>query len=215
MKLPKFLRRKSYYQVPQSAEPDGRGGYFYAMTVPGLNDGTRARQNVNTETTEGQLNAYKFCSPLSTIINKKIQACNNGQWVVTNRKGETVNYTIDLLQSPNPLQSWRQFQTQALTALQVFGEVFIYKLKASQYSKNVAALWVVPNIGMTIQTTGKMFNQVKLSDIVTGYQYAYNGQVIQTFTTDEILHVKDAYIHPPGISAGGRMSGSTYILMVC
>lgn len=195
MKLPRFLQRKSYFKVPVSAEPSG-SGYFDALTLPGIYDGTRARQNVNTETVDGQLNAYRFCSPLSTIINKKVQACNNGKWKVTNRKGEEIDYTIDLLEKPNPLQSWRQFQTQALTALNVFGEVFIYKLKPSQYSKTVAALWVIPNDGVQVLTTGKMFNQTSLSEIITGYTYSFKGELIQTFTTDEILHVKDTYLNP-------------------
>jgi HK97 family phage portal protein len=189
------IQRRKSLSYPQTAELEG-SKYVYYLTVPVGFNGSRVAQNIDTTTKDGQLNAYSFCPPLSTIITKKVQACNNGIYQVSNRKGDIVDIDIPLMIKPNPLQTWQQFQTQALTALQVFGETFIYKLKASQYSKNIAALWVVPNTGMTVNTTGKLFNQTSLSEIITGYTYKVNGEVIQEFTVDEIEHVKDVLLSP-------------------
>lgn len=94
-----------------------------------------------------------------------------------------------LLENPNPLQSQNEFLKQYISQLVVYGNQFIYKNKPSQLSKLPASLINVSATNMKPILTGKVFDQIKLSDIIKEYQYQENGNN-KPFKVEDVIWSK-------------------------
>lgn len=108
-----------------------------------------SRKIQDTTTIQGQIASYNFCPPVTSIINRKTKAFLNGYWWFEDKDGNEsksteLNDLKKLMESPNPLQSWRALISQAKIYEQIFGECFIYALRPVGMKK-VSQLWVIPN----------------------------------------------------------------------
>jgi hypothetical protein len=178
--------------------------FFYSFGLTGFSQDTR--------TVPGQITAYTKCPPVSTIINKKATAFRNGKWWILDRdgkeaKGAEIEKIRALLSRPNPLQTWNQFMIQAKVYEQACGEVFIIALFPVGFSKSsTATLWVVPNGIFKVKYSGKFYNQIQLSDIITEYYIEANGQKTP-IDAERVIHIKDigvAMNNDPGEHLNGQ-----------
>lgn len=112
---------------------------------------------------ESAANAYKSCPPLTAVINRKAQAFVNGKtWIVNNTgkekgkeaAGPLADKLRKLMQKPNPIQSWKQFEAQNYIYQQIFGFCIVLPIKPVGFSNQEAtALWNIP--GWMVEITEK------------------------------------------------------------
>lgn len=125
--------------------------------------------------------AYEKCPPVSAIINRKAQAYINGKTWILNSKGKEAtgpeaNKLKKLLMSPNPLQSWKQFEAQGKVFFDLFGFNIVLPIKPIGFPSNIDAtsLWNIPASWIDIQATQEMFTKaggIGLSQIA----FNFNG----------------------------------------
>jgi hypothetical protein len=94
-----------------------------------------------------------------------------------------------LLENPNILQGQNPFLNQYLRQLIVYGNQFIYKNSASKITTTPQSLINVSAANIKPKLTGKLFDQVTLEGIVSGYEYDENGNK-KAFETSQILWSK-------------------------
>ena len=158
--------------------------------------------NRETQTMAGQAWAYNNCPAVNAVVNKKVRAFTNAKWSIVDQHGDPVkggSRQIDSLSSfikkPNPMQTWTEFTAQAKVYEQVFGEVFILPVVPIGFKASESTVaWVVPNWIITEETTGKVFGQSDVKQIVTGYRIAYNSYS-ELIPFDQILRIRDVSIY--------------------
>lgn len=139
--------------------------------------------------------AYMYCSPISTMINRGAQAMANGKWWIVDGKDNDVSEKYHeisiLLKNPNPLQSFTEFILQMDAYRQIYGEVFILKNTIPGFGE-ISNLWVINPEYITINVTGNTYRQSNISDIIKSYTLTI-GNNKETVAPNEILHIKDSF----------------------
>jgi len=189
-KLRQAIANKAYNLISGETQVLKFGkGYFYTTSA------TKLVKDVST--VAGQKAAYDYCPPLNAIINRKAEALLNGKWWLLDKDGKEVTNAKakaikDLLDRPNPLQTWEQFIAQAYVYGQIYEEVFIFGLTPAGFTgpENIKAMWVIPNWLMEVKLTGKHFMQTDISEIIEGYYITGLNGVRTKIDMENILHIR-------------------------
>jgi len=101
-----------------------------------------------------------------------------------------------LISRPNPVESAKEFRTRGMSYLKIFGNNYVRVLMPMGFDSeidllNVDALYNLPSQQVHVNTTGKIYDQTKLEDIVS--DYALDGRT-ETFKPHEILHFTESNI---------------------
>lgn len=148
-------------------------------------------ENMGDETFEDLLKKFGDSSTWVYIAVKRI-ADAIGQIPVQLQTGGTDRPQIfrgydkglqDLLNRPNPWQSWFDFAEAMVVSLELTGNAFIEIVKSK--AGRPIELYVLNPARMTILPSSKNY--------IDGYVYSVNGRYI-TFDAEEIMHIK--YHHP-------------------
>jgi hypothetical protein len=168
---------------------DGSGFFFFGP------DG--AEYKFKFAGRNSSLTAYRLCSPLNAIINKKAQAYINGKtWVLNSRGKEATSDEAKklrkLLKQPNPLQSGKQFEAQGYIYQQLFGFNVILALKPVGFRDNIDAstLWNIPPFMIDIEETEKLFYQSDTKGIIKRIILNYKGRRTE-IPVEEVFIMKD------------------------
>jgi hypothetical protein len=145
--------------------------------------------------------AYERCPPVNAIINRKAQAYINGKTWVLNTQGKAKGKEATgaeaskikaLINKPNPLQSWKQFEAQGYIYQQLFGFNIVLPIKPAGFKDNIDAssLWNIPPTMLSIEETKKLFYQSDISGMISDITLTYKG--IETkLKPSEIFIMKD------------------------
>lgn len=148
------------------------------------------------------LAAYTSCPPLTAIINKKAQSYINGKTFILNKQGKAKNKEATgeiaqrirkLINRPNPLQSWKQFEAQNYIYQQLAGFVVVLPLKPVGFDNTEATtLWNVPPWMLEIKEKVNVnFLLAKnIKDLVESVHIVYGGQRTP-LPLDDIFIFKD------------------------
>jgi hypothetical protein len=143
---------------------------------------------------QSSLNAYELCPPVNAIINRKAQAYVNGKtWVLNSRGKEATGAVADklrkLLEKPNTLQGWEEFEAQGYIYQQLFGFNILLPIKPVGFKENIDAvsLWNIPPSMVDIEETNKLFYQSDIKGIIKQIVLNYKG-------TRTLIKVEDIYI---------------------
>lgn len=189
-KLRQALAAKAYNLISGETQVLKFGkGYFYTTSA------TKLVKDVST--VAGQKAAYDYCPPLNAIINRKAEAFLNGKWWLLDKDGKEVTNAKakaikDLLDNPNPLQTWEQFMAQAYVYGQIYEEVFVFGLTPIGFTgpENIKAMWIIPNWLMEVKLTGKHFMQTDINEIIEGYYITGSNGVRTKIDMVNILHIR-------------------------
>jgi hypothetical protein len=140
------------------------------------------------------LTAYQKCPPVNAIINRKAQAYINGITYVLNSKGkeaqsEEAKKLRNLLQKPNPIQGWEEFEAQGYIYQQLFGFNLLFIVKPVGFKENIDAtsMWNIPPSMIDIEETNKLFYQTDIKGIIKEVILNYKG-------TRTVMKQEDLYI---------------------
>ena len=131
------------------------------------------------------------------------QAAANGVKYLVDLKGNEVSWDSRsvavqqvkklLVSRPNPLQSACEFQAERYYQLLTFGNNFVFTNNPTQQKTsilNVLALYNLPSEYVEIRQTGKLYDQIELSGIVSKY-ILNNYNPVKEFEVDKIIHFND------------------------
>jgi hypothetical protein len=106
------------------------------------------------------LKAYQLCPPVAAIINRKAQAYINGKTWIMNTRGKEAQTVMaaklkKLFTTPNPLQSWREFEAQTYIYQQIFGFAIWLPMIPTGYKEygpiEATAIWNIPPFMVEIE----------------------------------------------------------------
>ena len=128
---------------------------------------------------------YHRVAPLNLVITRIAKMLSNGKWKLYDQKGEEIekHEILNRLNNPNIIQSGTDFLFQSSLAQDIYGNAFIYKNMG--ISNIPQSLWVVPE--MKVVTTGKIYHQTKIEDIIKGYEI---DGLNKTYNTNEVILIK-------------------------
>ena len=136
---------------------------------------------------------YNTIPQLRTPVDKLAAMFSNGvfkyQKIGSDKLDNLPPDISKLLENPNILQGQNPFLNQYLRQLIVYGNQFIYKNSASKITTTPQSLINVSPANLKPKLTGKLFDQVKIEGIVSGFEYTENTTT-KPFTTDQILWSK-------------------------
>lgn len=136
---------------------------------------------------------YNTIPQLRTPVDKLAAMFSNGvfkyQKIGSTELKELPPEIAKLLENPNILQGQNPFLNQYLRQLIVYGNQFIYKNSASKITTTPQSLINVSPANVKPKLTGKLFDQVSMDGIVSGFEYTENG-TIRKFETSQILWSK-------------------------
>lgn len=82
---------------------------------------------------------------------------------------------VKFLRQPNPVQSMEQYLYQFYVLNCVYGKTFQYMVKGLSYEKVPNAMWLLPSGWMKINTTGKIYRQSSINDIIQDFELLGEG----------------------------------------
>lgn len=134
---------------------------------------------------------YLEIPQLRSIIDMRAALLMSSEWYLFDANGKRIERSplLDLLENPNPLQSGDDFLCNLSIQEDIYGNAFVNMNKGTFGLPK--SMYVLPNKGVEIKPTGKIFRQNSLDEIVSYYKFCYND-IEDKFTTDEIIHFKQS-----------------------
>lgn len=130
--------------------------------------------------------AYKECPPLKSIVSKRARAFNNGilELVKTTSSG---NYAkdewsvklLDKLDSPNPMQSGKQFRAQQNIYIDIYGYCPVFITRPVGLVDEITNIWNIPPWLFDLEYTNKWLQQNTVEGIINKFKVRFGGQDIE------------------------------------
>lgn len=133
---------------------------------------------------------YNEIPQLKAVIDRKASMFANMELkLIDKNTGEVIEDKdlIKLIDNPNPLQSQNDWLRQFKMQEQVYGNQFIYKNKPSRLTKYPVTLFNISPRYVKPYSSGKIWDQVNMVDIILKYEYYELGKE-RDFKTEEILY---------------------------
>lgn len=137
--------------------------------------------------------AYDDCPPLAAIVNRCASAFIAGNTWLMDSGGKEANGVVaegirTLLKSPNPLQTWTQFEAQLSIYIQLYEQCLILPIYSVGFeSKPPAQLWIIPPDIVTYQyKTGAYWNT---GNYIQSVMIAYASD-ITVLPYEKFIHIK-------------------------
>jgi len=137
------------------------------------------------------LDWYSLVPQVKTVINRKALMASNMKIRLVRGEGEDAEQidthpVLDLLQTPNVLQSQKEFIIQNWVFFEIFGESFTL-MNGGEFITTPSSLFNLPNDLLEMKLTGKLYKQIEESGIIDGYKLEVNGKS-EDYKAEEIIH---------------------------
>lgn len=168
-----FDKKKSFIPNMRNSvnyvEQDIAGNYWYRYLTDLFNRKGMPRTDYDMTNDADKAAALQSCTPFSTVIYRIGSMFANGNvYVVDSKDNERPAYQDirDLLQNPNPLQNQAGFLKDIYIALKTFGYCPIYTARGFS-GVPPKAMWVIPPHIFHMVSSGSLFEQTELNEIVS------------------------------------------------
>ena len=144
--------------------------------------------------------AYIKCSPVSTIINRLADSMANGKlWILDGENNDVSEKYADvynLLNKPNPFQTWTEFIKQIDLHWKLYGITYVYAVTPVGFSiSDSSMLWPVnpENVEVKYKSGITPYNHRNIDEIIDSYIIAVdNGKTI-TVEPQNMLRIVDSF----------------------
>jgi len=191
------ISKKQSVPVPlgnvNRVEKDAAGNYWYLSDLFGKRFRWKADYDMTNDSDKAE--ALLACTPFFTVVDKIGTMMSRGVPYVTDAQGnEKSEYSDirDLLNQPNPLQTFSSFIKQVEISLKAFGYCPISVVRAARRS-TPKAMWVLPAELFHLEGTGKFFRQHKLEEVVSRAYIEWGG-IQSEFQDYEYFIIYDALL---------------------
>lgn len=180
-KLGNWFQKKINISVPsmrgtvKAIEKDSKGNFWYLNNF--FSPSSKIRNDYDLTMDQDKADSLLVCTPLSTVINKVGSLFANGRIYVADKddnEKEGYNDIRELLSRPNPLQTRSGFFKEIEMSLKLFGYCPIFTIRATKKSLPFA-MYVIPAQIFHMVSSGKLFRQYDIKDIVSSVYLEWNG----------------------------------------
>lgn len=180
-KLGNWFQKKINISVPsmrgtvKAVEKDSKGNLWYLTNF--FSPSSKIRNDYDLTMDQDKADSLLVCTPLSTVINKVGSLFANGRIYVADKddnEKEGYNDIRELLSRPNPLQTRSGFFKEIEMSLKLFGYCPIFTIRATKKSLPFA-MYVIPAQIFHMVSSGKLFRQYDIKDIVSSVYLEWNG----------------------------------------
>ena len=163
------------YDNVNRVERDAAGNYWFLSDL----FGRRSKWKVYYDMTDNldKAGALVSCTPFFTVVGKIGSMMSRGIPYVVDKDGNEKRTFADIrniLNAPNPLQTFSSFVKQIEICLKVFGYCPIVLVRATKTS-TPKAMWIIPPEIFHMEGTGKVFRQYELKNIISSVYIDCNG----------------------------------------
>jgi hypothetical protein len=150
------------------------------------------------ETPEMQYWAYCFCSPLAAVIDREADCDINGKPTFWKGEKETKNPAAtrmrNLIDKPNPMQTWEEFRGQQVVFKKMYGYCPVYAMIPAGFDPTYSSyLWNL-NPYYAKPIPDKSFNYQKDNTPIKEWKITVNEKEY-TLPSTAIFIVKDGYVN--------------------
>ena len=157
---------------------------------------------IDTSTVAGQMNSFLKCPAVSTVILKLIEAHKNAEIEFknikdnTDAKGLLIKYLSKLLNKPNVLQTWEEFDAQLELFRHIHGIAYImpiypFGFEKSKNPTDIEALFVIPNNFINPIRTGRFMSISNNLKSIIDYYLVSDGVSQWEIEPDKIIVIRD------------------------
>lgn len=180
-KLGNWFQKKINISAPsmrgtvKTVEKDSKGNFWYLSNFFSLSGTIKNDYDLTLD--QDKADSLLVCTPFYTVINKVGSLFANGKIYVTDKDGnekDGYNDIRELLSRPNPLQTRVGFLKEIEMSLKLFGYCPIFTVRAIRKSLPLA-MYVIPAQIFHMISSGKLFRQYDIKDIVSRVYLEWNG----------------------------------------
>jgi len=134
---------------------------------------------------------YMTTPQLYAVIQRKGFLLSSGVWKHYDRNGNEIENSevVKLLENPNPLMTGKDYIRQYSENKSLYGNNYEYLNKIQGFDLP-ASIMNLPPWQIEIQTTGKIYKQTDINEIIKQYKLMYGTKVNDTFEPSEINHIR-------------------------
>lgn len=185
--------------------------------------GTVDAQWLGLETRPMQYWAYVYCSPLAGVIDRLAEADTNGRMSLVDSKGVEIKRKsgaearlITLLDKPNPLQTWEEFNSQQVVFAKIFGFCPVFCISPTGMDKSYTKFMWNLNPYYCQPTFNYSFDMfdASQSNPIKEWRITILGKTY-TIPSEDILLVKDGYVDNQTANMGlptSKVAGLDYFI---
>jgi hypothetical protein len=139
---------------------------------------------------------YLTIPELRAVINKRAIMMSNGKPVLCDKEGNIIesHWVLDLINNPNPMQSWSDVMYSLAVNDGLFNNSFAYCPVRSFDIRNL--MLPLPSNKIKIVGTGKFLNQLEKEGLIKNYQFYYDNNKFETIELKDMIYMNT----PDGIN---------------
>lgn len=139
---------------------------------------------------------YLTIPELRAVINKRAIMMSNGKPVLCDKDGNVIesHWVLDLINNPNPMQSWSDVMYSLAVNDGLFNNSFAYCPVRSFDIRNL--MLPLPSNKIKIVGTGKFLNQLDKEGLIKNYQFYYDNNKYETIELKDMIYMNT----PDGIN---------------
>lgn len=150
--------------------------------------------------------AYRFVSPLASVIDRTAEADTNGRIEFLDANGATVKKTnyvpklkklVQLFKKPNPFQTWEEFNAQQMVFCKVFGYCPVWCLKPAGFQRHETEMMINLNPYLFTPERNESYDPtdttIEENNVILKWKGRILGKEVNVPAIDCIL-VKDGYL---------------------
>ena len=139
--------------------------------------------------TEQSFKHYVEIPELRAVVNKRANMMSSNTPCLYDKNGEKVeqHWLIDLINNPNPTQSWKDFIYSLSINDSLYSNTFAYAPKRSFDIVNLIV--PLPSDRIQINTTGKSIKQIDTDGLIQNYTFTYDSGKEENLSTEEVIYI--------------------------
>lgn len=139
---------------------------------------------------------YLTIPELRAVINKRAIMMSNGKPVLCDKDGNVIesHWVLDLINNPNPMQSWSDVMYSLSVNDGLFNNSFAYCPVRSFDIRNL--MLPLPSNKIKIVGTGKFLNQLDKEGLIKNYQFYYDNNKHENIELKDMIYMNT----PDGIN---------------
>ena len=139
--------------------------------------------------TEQSFKHYVEIPELRAVVNKRANMMSSNKPCLYDKNGEKVeqHWLLDLINNPNPTQSWKDFIYSLSINDSLYSNSFAYAPKRSFDIVNLIV--PLPSDRIQINTTGKSIKQIDTDGLIQNYTFTYDSGKEENLSTEEVIYI--------------------------
>jgi hypothetical protein len=129
---------------------------------------------------------------LRAVIDKRASMMSSNKPVMVDRDGNKVtnHWLLDLIQKPNPMQSWADVVYSLSVNDALYSNSFAYSPLRSFNQRNIMV--TLPSGKMEITTTGRTLKQMDVDGLIDSFRFKYDNESFEKLDVNDVVYLTTA-----------------------